>query len=88
MYPSSGAEPDFHDLESFEEFSVLPLLKNITEYSDVWIDALTVSYTITNLWNGTEDTVSHATDKGGAQVELKLQGKYVFLPFYKCKNPL
>ena len=81
LYPSSGAEPDFHDLESFQEFSELPLLNNITEYSDVWKDALTVPYTIKNLWNGTEDTISNATDKGGAQVEFTLQGKHVFFLF-------
>ena len=40
LYPSDGSEPDFHDLESFQEFSELPLLKNITEYSDIWRDAL------------------------------------------------
>ena len=34
----------------------------------------TVSYNITNLWNGTEDTLSNATDKGGNQVTVKLQG--------------
>ena len=40
LYPSSGLEPDFHDLESFEEFSALPLLQTVVEYSDVWKDAL------------------------------------------------
>ena len=40
LYPSSGPEPNFHDLESFEAFSELPLLKNITDYSDIWRDAL------------------------------------------------
>ena len=34
----------------------------------------TASYNITNLWNGTEDTLSNATDKGGNQVTVKLQG--------------
>ena len=88
LYPSSGAEPDFHDLESFGEFSELPLLNNTTEYSDVWKDALTVAYNITNLWNGTEDTISNATDKGGAQVEFKLQGICAFLLFYKCRKSI
>ena len=32
------------------------------------------SYNISNLWNGTVDTVSNATDKGGNQVTIKLQG--------------
>ena len=40
LYPSSGSAPDFHDLESFEEFSELPLLQTITDYSDIWKDAL------------------------------------------------
>jgi len=40
LYPSSGPKPDFHDLESFEEFSELPLLKTITDYSDEWKEAL------------------------------------------------
>ena len=40
LYPSDGAEPDFHDLKSFQEFSELPLLKNVTDYSDIWRDAL------------------------------------------------
>merc|ERR1712062_5222 len=40
LYPSSGEEPDFHDLESFGEFSELPLLMNITVYSEIWKEAL------------------------------------------------
>ena len=40
LYPSSSAEPDFHDLESFRKFSALPLLSTVTENSDVWDDAL------------------------------------------------
>ena len=40
LYPSSSAEPDFHDLESFRKFSALPLLSTVTEHSDVWDDAL------------------------------------------------
>ena len=40
LYASSGSEPDFHDLESFEEFTALPLLQTVTEYSDIWKDAL------------------------------------------------
>ena len=40
MYPSSGEKPDFHDLESFGEFSELPLLMNITDYSEIWKEAL------------------------------------------------
>ena len=36
----------------------------------------TVSYNITNLWNGTEDTLSNATDKGGNQVTLEECKKY------------
>ena len=40
LYPSSSAEPDFHDLQSFRKFSALPLLSTVTENSDVWDDAL------------------------------------------------
>ena len=40
LYPSSGEKPDFHDLDSFKEFSELPLLKTITDYSDIWKEAL------------------------------------------------
>lgn len=40
LYASSGPEPNFHDLESFKEFAELPLLKNITDYSDIWRRAL------------------------------------------------
>ena len=35
----------------------------------------TVSYNISNLWNGAEDTVSNATDKGGNHVTVTLQGR-------------
>ena len=34
----------------------------------------TVSYNISNLWNGAEDKVSNATDKGGNQVTIYLEG--------------
>jgi len=40
LYPSNGDQPDFHDLDSFHEFSALPLLKTITDYSETWKDAL------------------------------------------------
>ena len=50
LYPSSGPEPDFHDLESFGEFTALPLLQTVTEYSDTWKDALDPVATTT--WNG------------------------------------
>ena len=40
LYASLGPEPDFHDLESFEEFTALPLLQTVTEYSDIWKEAL------------------------------------------------
>jgi len=40
LYPSSGEKPDFHDLDSFKEFSELHLLKTITDYSDIWKEAL------------------------------------------------
>ena len=39
----------------------------------------TVSYNISNLWNGTEDTVSNATDKGGNHVTVTLKGKITSL---------
>ena len=41
----------------------------------------TVSYNISNLWNGTEDTVSNATDKGGNHVTVTLQGRMTSLYF-------
>ena len=31
-------------------------------------------YTISNLWNGTEDTISDADDKGGNQISVVLKG--------------
>ena len=55
LYASSGPEPNFHDLESFKEFSELPLLKNITDYSDIWREALedsTSTSTSTSTSNG------------------------------------
>ena len=47
LYPSSGEEPDFHDLESFGEFSELPSLMNIADYSEIWKEALTITTTTT-----------------------------------------
>ena len=38
-------EPDFHDLESFQQFSGLSLLDTNTEYSSVWADAVRGSAT-------------------------------------------
>ena len=77
LYPSYGEEPDFHDLESFQEFSTLPLLQTITELSDLWKDALGLGrYNISNLWNGLRDTISDADDKGGSDVIITLKGTF------------
>ena len=51
LYPSSSAEPDFHDLESFRKFSALPLLSTVTENSAVWDDALANGASIVTLPN-------------------------------------
>ena len=37
----------------------------------------TVTYNISTVWNGTEDTISNATDKGGNQVAIVLQGMLI-----------
>ena len=46
LYASSGPAPDFHDLDSFEEFTALPLLQTVTDYSDIWKDALNGATTV------------------------------------------
>ena len=75
LYPSSEEEPDFHDLESFEVFSGLPTIQTTTTLSDVWSKALSLrTYTISNLWNGRDDTFSKADDKGGNQILVSLKG--------------
>ena len=41
LYPSNGAQPDFHDLESFASLNnALPSLNDITELSPIWKEAL------------------------------------------------
>jgi len=40
LYPSNGAQPDFHDLASFAEFNALPTLKNVNQLSSTWEEAL------------------------------------------------
>ena len=75
LYPSSAEEPDFHDLGSFEVFSGLPTIQTTTTLSDVWSKALSLrTYTISNLWNGRDDTFSKADDKGGNQIMVSLKG--------------
>ena len=54
-------------------------------------------YTISNLWNGTEDTISDASNKGGNQViiyltgnvnnNLLVQSQYANLCECICKHP-
>ena len=58
LYPSSGEEPDFHDLESFEKFSALPLLMNITDYSEIWKEALDNEETSTTATNPTSNAAN------------------------------
>ena len=41
LYPSNGAQPDFHDLESFASLNnALPSLNDIKELSSIWKEAL------------------------------------------------
>ena len=41
LYPSNGAQPDFHDLESFASLNdALPSLNDIKELSSIWTEAL------------------------------------------------
>ena len=40
LYPSKKAQPDFHDLASFQEFNALPSLKTIKILSSTWEEAL------------------------------------------------
>lgn len=40
LYPSNKAQPDFHDLASFQEFNALPSLKTIKILSSTWEEAL------------------------------------------------
>ena len=83
LYPSSEEEPDFHDLESFEVFSGLPTIQTTTTLSDVWSKALSLrTYTISNLWNGRDDTFSKADDKGGNQIRIALKGMTLTTFYY------
>ena len=83
LYSSSGEEPDFHDLESFEVFSGLPTIQTTTTLSDVWSKALSLrTYTISNLWNGRDDTFSKADDKGGNQIMISLKGMTLTTFYY------
>ena len=43
-------------------------------------------YTISNLWNGTEDTISDASNKGGNQVIIYLTGNINDDLFYNHKR--
>jgi hypothetical protein len=40
LYPSNGAQPDFHDLPSFAAFNALSSLKNINQLSSTWEEAI------------------------------------------------
>ena len=40
LYASNGAQPDFHDLPSFQKFDALPSLKSINQLSSTWEDAI------------------------------------------------
>lgn len=40
LYPSDGAQPDFHDLPSFAAFNAFPSLKNINQLSSTWEEAI------------------------------------------------
>ena len=57
---------------------IIPLLVtflgNGNAFSMIRSLSSTTNYTISNLWNGTEDSISNATDKGGNQVKIMLQG--------------
>ena len=52
------------------------LITLVKGYAQIGFEPLdnTVSYNISNLWNGTEDKVSNATDKGGNQVTMSMEG--------------
>ena len=69
LYPSSGEQPDFHDLDSFKEFSELPLLKTITDYSDIWKEALSQSTT----------TSPTTTTSGSSRIKMSYEIFYFFL---------
>ena len=44
LYPSNGAQPDFHDLESFASLdNTLPSLNDMQELSSIWTEALSES---------------------------------------------
>ena len=66
-------------MNTYSIYLSLLLLTIVTGYPQFLSQQVgnTVSYNISTLWNGTEDTVSNATDKGGNQVTIVLQGMLI-----------